>query len=106
MKKIGLFVSAFAFVTVLGVTAFGQVPVAPGKIGWIDTGACADEKAGIAKYVSAYKSLASEAKPKETELIGIQTRIQTIAKELQDMQKAAPAVPIKAEVVTAKQTEG
>ena len=106
MKKLGLFLSAFAFVMVLGVTAFSQVPAAPGKIGWIDTGAFADEKAGIAKYVNAYKALATEAKPKETELVGIQTKIQTLAKELQDMQKAAPAVPIKPEVVTAKQSEG
>ena len=105
MKKFGLFVSAFAFVIFLGVTAFSQVPVG-GKIGWIDTGEFADEKAGIAKYVNAYKALASEAKPKETELVGIQTKPQTIAKELQDMQKAAPAVPIKADVVTAKQNEG
>jgi Skp family chaperone for outer membrane proteins len=105
MKKLGLFVSAFAFVMVLGVTAFSQVPVS-GKLGWIDTGEFADEKAGIAKYINAYKALATEAKPKETELVGIQTKIQTIAKELQDMQKAAPAVPIKQDVFSSKQNEG
>jgi outer membrane protein len=105
MKKLGLFVSAFAFVMVLGVTAFGQVPVAPGKIGWIDTGAFADEKAGIAKYVSAYKALATEAKPKETELVGIQTRIQTLSSELQKM-TATTGVPFDEKAARTKRDEG
>jgi Skp family chaperone for outer membrane proteins len=106
MKKCGLITAAFAFVVFLGATAFAQVPVATGKIGWIDSGAFADEKAGITKYVNAYKALATEAKPRETELVGIQTKIQTIAKELDDMSKAAATVPIKQDVAAAKQDEG
>ena len=105
MKKCGLFAAAIAFVVVFGATAFGQVPAAPGKIGWIDTGAFADEKAGILKYVSAYKALANEVKPRETELIGIQTKIQTISADLRKMQDN-PAVPVDARGAAAKQEEG
>ena len=104
MKKVGLFVSAFAFVVFLGMTAFAQVPVS-GKLGWIDTGEFADEKAGIMKYVNAYKALATEAKPKETELVGIQTRIQTISTDLRKMTEN-PAVPVDQKAAAAKRDEG
>jgi Skp family chaperone for outer membrane proteins len=104
MKKFGIFGAAFALMFLLGASAFAQAPAT--KIGWVDTGAFGDEKEGILKYINAYKALANEVKPRETELVGIQTKIQTIAKELSDMQRAAPAVPIKEDVARAKQDEG
>lgn len=106
MKKLGFIASAFVFVFVLGVSAFAQVPAAaPGKIGWIDTGEFSDEKTGIQKYVNAYKALANEAKPRETELIGIQTKIQTITADLRKMQENT-AVPIDQKAAVAKRDEG
>ena len=104
MKKFGFFAAAFMFVFTLGATAFGQVQPST-KIGWIDTGAFSDEKEGIVKYVSAYKSLANEAKPRETELVGIQTKIQTIAEDLRKMQ-SNPAVPVDQKAALAKKDEG
>ena len=103
MKKFGFIAAAFVFVFALGITAFVQTP--PTKIGWIDTGAFGDEKAGITKYVNAYKSLANEAKPRETELVGIQTKIRTIAEDLQKMQ-SNPAVPVDQKAALAKKDEG
>lgn len=103
MKKFGFIAAALVFVFTLGITAFGQVQ--PTKIGWIDTGAFGDEKAGITKYVNAYKALANEAKPRETELVGIQTKIQTIAEDLRKMQ-ANPAVPVDQKAALAKKDEG
>ncbi len=104
MRKLGFIASAFVFVLVLAVSAFAQVPAAPGKIGWIDTGEFSDEKTGIVKYVNAYKALAGEVKPRETELIGIQTKIQNIAN---DLQKPAPqGVPINQQALVAKREEG
>jgi Skp family chaperone for outer membrane proteins len=104
MKKFGFIAAAFLFVFTLGATAFGQVQPAT-KIGWIDTGAFSDEKEGIVRYVSAYKSLANEAKPRETELVGIQTKIQTIAEDLRKMQ-SNPAVPVDQKAALAKKDEG
>ncbi len=105
MKKFGFLCLAIVFVALMGISALGQVPASPGKIGWIDTGAFGDEKAGIVKYVSAYKALANEAKPRETELVGIQTRIQTISSDLQKM-TSNTAVPIDEKAAVTKRDEG
>ncbi len=104
MKKFGLLTFAVVFVAVAAMSTFGQVP-ATGKIGWIDTGAFGDEKAGILKYVNAYKALANEAKPRETELVGIQTKIQTISSDLQKMGQNT-AVPVDEKTALAKRDEG
>lgn len=103
MKKFGFIAAALMFVFTLGATAFGQTPP-PTKIGWIDTGAFSDEKDGIVKYINAYKSLANEAKPRETELVGIQTKIQNIAKELQTPTPAG--VPVNQQAIATKREEG
>ncbi len=88
------------------VSAAAQGATAPSKLGWIDTGAFADEKEGIKRYVSAYVSLGNEAKPKEQELIGIQTKVANIAEELRKMQAAAPQVPINEQQFRTRQDEG
>jgi Skp family chaperone for outer membrane proteins len=103
MKKFGFIAAAFLFVFAFGATAFGQAQPST-KIGWIDTGAFSDEKTGIVKYVNAYKALASEVKPRETELVGIQTKIQNIAKELQT--PPPQGVPVNQQAVATKREEG
>jgi Skp family chaperone for outer membrane proteins len=107
MKKFGFLAAALVFVFTLGFTAFAQpaTQAAPTKIGWIDTSAFSDEKGGIVKYVNAYKALANEAKPRETELIGIQTKIQTLSSELQKMTENK-AVPFDEKTAFAKKDEG
>jgi Skp family chaperone for outer membrane proteins len=103
MKKFGIFGAAFAFVVLLGASAIAQAPA--GKIGWIDTGAFAEEKEGIVKYVNAYKALENEAKPRVNELTSIQTKIQTISADLQKMTQNT-AVPIDEKAALAKRDEG
>ena len=103
MKKFGFIAAALMFVFTFGATAFGQTQP-PTKIGWIDTGAFSDEKEGIVKYVNAYKSLSNEVKPRETELVGIQTKIQNIAKELQTPPPAG--VPVNQQAMATKREEG
>ena len=103
MKKFGFIAAALMFVFALGATAFGQNQPAT-RIGWIDTGAFSDEKEGIVKYVNAYKSLANEVKPRETELVGLQTKIQNIAKELQTPPPAG--VPVNQQAMATKREEG
>lgn len=85
------------------VSAFAQAPAAT-KIGWIDTGAFADPKEGVTKYNNALTALDNEMKPKVTELQGMQTRLQTIAKDIEALQK--PGVPVDQKAIIAKQEEG
>lgn len=106
MKNIGLFAAAVLLMVFCGTFANAQPSApAPTKIGWIDTGAFGDDKDGILKYINAYKALANEAKPRETELVGIQTKIQNLSKELQSMQQNT-AVPIDEKAALAKKDEG
>lgn len=104
MKRFSLFAVAAVFAAVFAVSASAQTAAAT-KIGWIDTGAFADAKEGITKYLNAYKALETEARPKLQELTGIETKIRTIASDLQKMQ-ANTAVPIDQKTAAAKQDEG
>lgn len=105
MQRISSLVAVLAFAAFFAGSVSAQA-VAPTKIGWIDTGAFGDEKGGgITKYINAYKALAAEVKPKETELIGLQTKLQTIAADLKRMQENT-AVPIDRNAAAAKQDEG
>jgi Skp family chaperone for outer membrane proteins len=106
MRRISIFAFSLVCVGLFSFAAFAQ-PGAPGtgKIGWIDTGAFGDEKEGVTKYINALKALDNEMKPKVTELQGMQTRLQNLAKEIDTMQSNT-AVPVKPEAIQAKQEEG
>jgi Skp family chaperone for outer membrane proteins len=99
-----MFAVVAVFAALSAVTVSAQTATAT-KIGWIDTGAFADAKEGITKYLNAYKALETEARPKLQELTGIETKIRTIASDLQKMQ-ANTAVPIDQKAAAAKQDEG
>lgn len=58
----------------------------PTKLAFIDSGAFADEKAGITKYVNAYKGLVIEFKTATDEINGIGTRLGALSKEAQAIQ--------------------
>ena len=107
MKKIGFFAAAVLFVSAFGMNVVGQVPAAPtpAKVAWIDTSAFDDEKTGIAKYINAYKALDTELKPRQTELVTISNRVQTLSDDLTKMQ-ANKAVPFDEKAAMAKKDEG
>ena len=107
MKKIGFIAVAVLFVSAFGMNIIGQVPaaIAPAKVAWIDTSAFDDEKTGIQKFINAYKALSNEAKPRETELTTISTRVQTLSDDLAKMQ-ANKAVPFDEKAALAKKDEG
>jgi Skp family chaperone for outer membrane proteins len=108
MKRINTFAVSFLFAAVFAVSAFAQtVPTQPGtgKIGWIITGAFADEKEGVTKYLNALKALQAEMKPRVTELQTIQNKVQAISDELAKMQ-SNPAIPIDQKAAQAKADEG
>lgn len=75
-----------------GATAPSTVSVPDSKVALIDSSAFADEKQGIAKFVSALKRVNAEFQPRQTELQNLQTQIE---KAKSDLQKAAPVQDAK-----------
>jgi Skp family chaperone for outer membrane proteins len=108
MKRISTIAVSFIFAAIFAVSAFGQAAAPAGKIGWIDTAAFGgDEKGvgGVTRYVNAIKALDTEFQPTITELRNLDTKIKTLAEEIQKMQQNT-AVPVKPEAIIAKQEEG
>jgi Skp family chaperone for outer membrane proteins len=82
-------------------------PTADAKIALIDTGAFADEKAGILRFVATMKRVDTQFQPLRTELQGMRTRYDALVKEINDTRNvAAPdATARKAEQAEALKKE-
>jgi len=65
------------------------VAVPDSKIAMIYSDAFMDPKTGIAKFSSLLNTLNREFQPRQTELQGLQTRINTLTKEINDTQNVA-----------------
>lgn len=65
------------------------VAVPDSKIAMIYSDAFMDPKTGIAKFSSLLSTLNREFQPRQTELQGLQTRINTLTKEINDTQNVA-----------------
>ena len=65
------------------------VAVPDSKMAMIYSDAFLDPKNGIARYNSLLTTLNKEFQPRQTELQGMQTRIQTLTKEIDDTQAVA-----------------
>lgn len=78
-------------------------PVPDTKIAYVNTEAFSDEKAGITRFVSALKGLEREFQPRQTELTTIQTRIKTLASEIETQSRSSVVDP---KSIQAKQEEG
>lgn len=103
MKRLTTLALSIAFAAIFSVSAFAQTGTVS-KIGWIDTGAFAEEKDGVTKYINALKALDTEMKPFGTELQTIQTKLNKISEDLATLQK--PGVPVDQKAILAKQDEG
>jgi Skp family chaperone for outer membrane proteins len=84
--------------------AVNNGPIPDTKIAFIDTSAFGEEKGGIARYVNAMKALEREFQPRTTELTTMQTRIKTIADELNKLSAGSAVVDQK--TIQGKQDEG
>jgi len=80
-----------------------NAPLPDTRIAVVDTGAFADEKTGITRFVNAVKSLEREFQARQTELTGIQTRIKTLADEINKLSATSVVDP---KTIQAKQDEG
>jgi len=102
--KIARSFAAVALLATLAVTASAQqkpagaapatqpqatVAVPDSKIAMIYSDAFLDPKTGIAKFTSLLNTLNREFQPRQTELQGLQTRIGTLTKEINDTQSVA-----------------
>jgi len=70
-------------------TQQATVAVPDSKIAMIYSDAFMDPKTGIAKFNSLLTTLNREFQPRQTELQGLQTRINTLTKEINDTQSVA-----------------
>jgi outer membrane protein len=70
-------------------TQQATVAVPDSKIAMIYSDAFMDPKTGIAKFNSLLSTLNREFQPRQTELQGLQTRINTLTKEISDTQSVA-----------------
>ena len=80
-------------------TALRAQPAAaaqPLKIAVFDSDMLNDEKAGIKKLVTAFRSLEAEIKPRKDELVTLKAKYDLIVKQIQDTQKTAPAITLQA----------
>ncbi len=80
MKNLRLIAVSITFAAIFCVSAIAQT-TAGNKVFVIDTGAFADEKEGIAKFINAAKKLKSEMQPKSNELEATAKKIQDSAKQ-------------------------
>ena len=124
MKTILSFCAAIAFAGMLALSTMAQTarptptpaaqprptpappantPVPQSKIALIDTSAFGDEKNGIYRYVDASKTVAAEFKPRTDEIQGLESRLNTLANELDALMKANP---VNQQAVQAKQQQG
>lgn len=106
--KIASFFAAVGLLTTVAVSASAQQqrPAAPGgapaqpqaaaavaipdsKMALIYSDMFLDPKGGIAKFSSLLNTLNREFQPRQTELTNLQTRINTLTKEIQDTQSVA-----------------
>ena len=121
MKKASSFL-AVTLLAIVAVSASAQTrPAAPAaapatqatvavpdsKMAMIYSDAFMDPKAGIAKFTSLLSTLNREFQPRQTELQNLQTRINTLTKEINDTQNVADpnAIRTKRDQLEALNTE-
>ncbi len=104
MNKFRSITTSVFFIILISISVFAQVQPAP-KIVLINTEAFYDEKAGITKLVTATKQLDAEFAARIKELQDGGTRLQTIAKDLENMQKL-PAAQFNQVSFNTKRDEG
>lgn len=107
MKSIRSVAAMMFFAVLFAVPALAQQPAAnstagAGKVAVIDTGAFADEKAGITKYISAAKQLNDEFQKQRTDIQNMTNQYNTLVKEIETLSKPNPSVPVNRASLDAK----
>jgi Skp family chaperone for outer membrane proteins len=90
---VGLFLMMFFVVSGFAQATSSQPAATAGKIVLINTYEFGDEKAGITKYISATKALNAEFTPIDNELKTMNTKLETLAGEIENLRKLATTNP-------------
>lgn len=105
MKKFYPAIAAIFLLTMSAISTFAQTQTPTVSIAFIDTGAFYDEKAGIIRLMNANKRLESDFAARIKELQDGSTKLQSIAAELDRMQKL-PQAQFDQTAYQKKQEEG
>lgn len=89
MKTIRLFTISLFLTAVCALASFAQTT----KVAVINTYAFGSEKEGITKYVNAVNALNNEFKPLTEELKTMNTKLQTLANDIENLKKLAASNP-------------
>lgn len=92
MKTVRLMTVLFCTAALLSVAADAQTG-APSKIGFINSYAFGDEKAGITKYNTAVNAVNTEFLPVQKELQTMNAKLEALAKEVEDLRRLSVADP-------------
>jgi Skp family chaperone for outer membrane proteins len=87
-----LFISVFAMAANAQTTT-PPTAVIPVKIAVIDTDEFANPTTGIKKLLNGFNQVEARLKPLRDEIVGMQTRLNTLATEIQNAQKAGTTPP-------------
>lgn len=96
MKTIRLIAVAMFLTALFALSAIAQTGAAnpnAGKIAVVVTYAFGDEKAGITKYVNAEKALTAEFTPIDNEIKAMNTKLEALANEIENLKKLAASNP-------------
>ena len=96
-------ITASSLLLVFACHAFAQTAPEQTRIVVINSAEFTDEKTGISRFVNTFKSLNAEFKPTQTELSAMNTRLQTISKDIETARKAPNP---QSSVINAKIEEG
>jgi Skp family chaperone for outer membrane proteins len=103
MRRVSFIAAALLFVAVSALPLFAQTGApqtqqGTGKIGVINTQAFYADSVGIAKLLAAYSTLDKEFEPRNTELVTMNSKLESLAKDVQNLQgqlnNAKPQAPI------------
>lgn len=96
MKTIRLIAVAMFLTALFALSAIAQTGAAnpnAGKIAVVVTYAFGDEKNGITKYVNAEKALTAEFTPIDNEIKAMNTKLEALANEIENLKKLAASNP-------------
>jgi Skp family chaperone for outer membrane proteins len=105
MKTIRLFAVALFLTALFALSGIAQTGGATspnaGKIAVIVTYNFGDEKAGITKYITAQKALETEFTPIDNELKAMNTKLETLANDIENLKKLQASNPKAVDAATA-----
>lgn len=105
MKSIRISAALLFFAALFAAPVMAQTTPASGgaKIAIISSRMFDDPKAGITKYVQAFKTLETEFKPRQDELRALETRLKTVSEDYNKLKNLSAVDPKSLE---AKREEG